>query len=224
MPISVKLANLSAEHYNFSTNNVTLHLNINSPIQITKTITLDKGILSSKKTINVTLINDLPIKVSGIYDIKIWIEAIDAIAYDDTIEKQYISPHINLPIDEMFSQYYSPILRRTENNSIDGWIIKNTTASGNVNPQYGNGLLAFNGSRGAMSRLLTQQINLKNALHPKLEFWYWHDINASIMDYTDIRLTFDAGKTYHTLTSLFKNNETDMGWKHYSFPLDSFLP
>lgn len=223
MPISVKLANLSAEHYNFSTNNVTLHLNINSPIQITKTITLDKGILSSKKTINVTLINDLPIKVSGIYDIKIWIEAIDAIAYDDTIEKQYISPHINLPIDEMFSQYYSPILRRTENNSIDGWIIKNTTASGNVNPQYGNGLLAFNGSRGAMSRLLTQQINLKNALHPKLEFWYWHDTNASIMDYTDIRLTFDAGKTYHTLTSLFKNNETDMGWKHYSFSLDSFI-
>jgi hypothetical protein len=82
-------------------------------------------------------------------------------------------------------------------------------------------MLAFTGSKGAMSHLSTRQLELRGTVLPTLEFWYFHDTVPS-EDYTDARITMDGGATYTTLISLTKYNSV-YGWQQYSLDLTPYI-
>jgi hypothetical protein len=116
-----------------------------------------------------------------------------------------------------------PIAFKSEsNNVLYQWkpIAQAMGADTVIKPQFGTGMLAFNGSLGSMATLTTQQLDLSRTVQPALSFWYFHD-TIPCEDYTDVRITVDGGTTYNTLFSLTKYNPV-YGWRQYSMDLPSY--
>jgi hypothetical protein len=90
-----------------------------------------------------------------------------------------------------------------------------------VTPDFGDGILAFNGTAGSVSRLYTKQLDLSQTVQPNLSFWYFED-TIPCLDYMDVRVTIDGGATYTTLFSLKKYNPWYSGWRQYSVDLPTF--
>ena len=211
----------------FDVDTLTIYASISGPTTIDTTIYLssDSIAIFNRKTINI--FPNLFIGIAGVYHMDAWIACgADTNYINDSISFDYTANRVSLPIDEDFENGIPLTMRIADNNTDDGWeVMYDSNATGTVIPTTGNAMIAFDGSRGAMTRLYTRQLDLSGTSEPILDFWYWHDTaaTASTMDYTDVRLTFDGGQTFTTLFSVRKNNGTDMGWTQYTYSLDSFV-
>jgi hypothetical protein len=222
--IKIAMANLGTNDYDFSTNNVMLSVEVGGAIVFTTSKALTTGLLKSGGIDTIEITNSFPIYTSGQYDIKIWLTSpVDNVIYDDTLTASYISEHIGLPIDVDFSTGIPVTEFVTEGiNSFHKWeaITQGIGADTIVQPVFGIGMLAFNGSRGAMTSFATRQMDLSRTIQPALSFWYFHDTIPS-EDYMDVRITVDGGTTYTTLYSLTKYDAV-YGWRQYSADLPPF--
>ena len=222
--VKVALQNLSKQTHDFATDSVTVSMEVTTPVQFTASVTVSTGILEEGEIDTIELTNMMPVMTPGQYDFRIWHNFGDSVIYDDTLMTTFVSSRLGLPMDETFGNGLPLSMRVADNNTDYGWeVVYDSNATGTVIPQTDNAMLAFDGSRGALTRLYTRQLDLSGTSEPILDFWYWHDTTASSMDYTDVRLTFDGGQTFTTLFSVTKNNGTDMGWTQYTYSLDSFV-
>jgi hypothetical protein len=224
VPLKIVLANTGENNYDFSTNNVTLSVEVSNAINYTFTKTLDNGVFLSGSVDTIIIDPAFPIYTPGQYDIKVWLtSAVDNIIYDDTLESVYISERLGLPIDENFNGNFPSEFITEAINSSAVWTIvsQGNGADTVVKPVFGSGMLAFTGSRGAMTHLSTRQLELRGTVLPAMEFWYFHDTIES-EDYMDVRVTADGGETYTLLLSLLKQN-TVYGWTHYAADLTPYL-
>jgi hypothetical protein len=89
-----------------------------------------------------------------------------------------------------------------------------------VVPVFGDGVLAFHGSPGAVASLYTRQLDLSQTIDPQLIFWYFHDTLPG-QDYIDVRITIDGGATFTSLITVEKQGAA-RGWKEYGISLPSF--
>ena len=211
----------------FNKDTLFAHLSITGAVTFDTVVVVTTGFMEIFDRTTVSIIKNLNITPAGIYHITAWIAcSVDTNYVNDTISFDYIANKVALPIDEDFANGIPLTMRVADNNTDDGWeVMYDSNATGTVIPQTGNAMIAFDGSRGALTRLYTRQLDLSGTSEPILDFWYWHDTAATVstMDYTDVRLTFDGGQTFTTLFSVRKNNGTDMGWKQYTYSLDSFV-
>jgi hypothetical protein len=224
VPVIVTLMNLGENDYDFSKNPLTLKLATVDPNQTgsLECITIDTGILAVRKTDTIVLTSALSVMYSGEYNMKAWLESsVDNIHYDDTISYLYTSGRIGLPIDVDFSD--SVILSTFIPDVVLGseaWTLYSDSNSP-VKPNFGNGMLRYVGNQGTMTRLLTRHLDLKGAVNPVMEFWYYHDSTASNMDksYTDVNITVNNNPV--KVLTLFRKG-TPHGWKKYSVLLDKY--
>ncbi|MBO4581934.1 MAG: hypothetical protein J5701_06595, partial [Bacteroidales bacterium] len=225
--IDVVIKSSGLDTVDFATDTTTVHVGISGAITADTTFTITTGNLAIFQSITVNAFSNLNITPAGIYHVNAWIACgADTNYVNDSISFDYIANKVSLPIDETFANGLPLTMRVADNNTNDGWtVLYDSNATGTVIPATGNAMLAFDGSRGAMTRLFTRQLDFTGTSQPVLDFWYYHDTaaTASQQDYTDVRLTFDGGETFTTLFSVRKNNGTDMGWKQYSYALDSFV-
>ena len=224
--VKVALQNLSKQTHDFSTDSVVVSMEVTTPVQFTASVTVSTGILEEGEIDTIELTNMMPVMTPGQYDFRIWHNFGDSVIYDDTLMTTFVSSRLGLPMDETFGNGMPLSMRVADNNTDYGWeVVYDSNATGTVIPVTGNAMIAFDGSRGALTRLYTRQLDLSGTSEPILDFWYWHDTaaTASTLDYTDVRLTFDGGQTFTTLFSVTKNNGTDMGWTQYTYSLDSFV-
>ena len=211
----------------FNQTALTAHLSITGAVTFDTVVTINSGSMEIFDRTTISIVKNMDITPSGIYHITAWIAcSADTNYVNDTISFDYIANKVALPMDETFENGLPLTMRVADNNTATGWeVLYDSNATGSVIPQTGNAMIAFDGSRGAMSRLYTRQLDLSGTSEPILDFWYWHDTAATVstMDYTDVRLTFDGGQTFTTLFSVRKNNGNDMGWTQYTYSLDSFV-
>jgi hypothetical protein len=224
VPLKIVLINTGEQDYDFSVNNVTLDVAVSNAIDYTIAKTLTTGMLLSGETDTIEIDPAFPVYMPGQYDIKVWLTSpVDNIVYDDTIESVYMSERLGLPISDNFSGSISSEFVVQAVNAPAIWTVvpQGTGSDTIVKPVYGTGMLAFTGSRGAMSRLATRQLEFRGTALPALEFWYFHD-TVEVDDYMDVLITTDGGTTYTILQSVLKQ-DADYGWKKYTVDLVPYI-
>ncbi|MDR2410867.1 MAG: hypothetical protein LBE13_22535, partial [Bacteroidales bacterium] len=224
LPLKTVLANMGENDYDFSLNPVTLTAEASNAINYNKSITLNSGILASGSTNTIEIDPAFPVYMPGEYNIKVWLtSSIDSIPYDDTIRSIYTSERLGLPIEEDFEGGLSTEFTVSKVNSNAIWTVisQGSGSDANVFPQSGSDMLAFTGNRGAMTRLISRQLELRGTLLPSVQFWYFHDTLES-EDYMDVFITVDGGDTYTLLTTVYKQNAV-YGWKQYTEPLTAYV-
>ncbi len=224
-PVRITIANAGFLDYDFTFQPVKFYLEVKQPRYFYKDTIISEGILDSAGTMVIELTDMLPIITAGQYDIKTWLEnPIDIVSHDDTLLTVYVSGKFGLPVDEDFNSLILPdVFKSEETIGTYKWevVSQGTGADANVVPYSGNGMLAFSGSRGSMSTLYTQQLDLSSAIQPNLSFWYFHD-TIPCDDDMDVRITVDGGNSYTTLFSIPKYDPHYYGWKEYSEDLPPF--
>jgi hypothetical protein len=222
--VKVDLENKTTADYSFSKDTLIIHYEIIDPLQTVykDSIPYTAGIAAGT-TATIELMPTLAIMYAGSYQIKVWLSSpSDNTPYYDTLRYTYISNRIALPIDEVFSSSIPADFNIQADNTPAMWqvISQGMGADSAVIPVFGNGVLSFAGSRGAMTTLSTRQMDLSQTTQPSLSFWYFHD-TIPCEDYTDVRITIDGGTIYNTLFSLTKYDPV-YGWKQYSTDLPSY--
>jgi hypothetical protein len=218
--VEVELINKGAINYDFSRDTVLFELEMIDPDNVFYSASVSFAGVLQAGTNTIELLSDLPLTRFGEYHIKIWTgSSTDKTPSKDTLHYTCIAGKVNLSIDEDFSNSIPLSFNVWGNNSSTHWTVvsEGRGADTTLKPVFGNGMLAFEGSRGATSVLATRQLDLSNTIQPSLTFWYFHDTVFS-KDYTDVRITTDEGLTYLTLFSLLKYNPV-YGWKQYSIDL-----
>ncbi len=221
-PVKIAVSNLGENDYNFATNPIEVGARIINPFGHDSVYTrrIAGGTLLSGKTDTMEVVPVIPLMYAGQYDIKAWVSSpVDNIPYDDTMHYTYLSGKIGLPVDEDFSssnlppQFISKSLVGTNT-----WMpYQPDTTIFPVKPQFGTGMLRYEGNQGVMARLNTRQLDLHGAINPRLEFWYFHDTASMDESYTDVNIVTDGVST--TLLSVSKKSST-YGWKQYTVPLN----
>jgi hypothetical protein len=219
--VQITVTNTGTLNYDFSVNPITLSVELTTPNPFNRNLLVNTGTLLSGESKLMEITNMLPIATAGLYDVKAWVNSsVDKVAFDDTITIEYLSNKYPLPIDENFSGNAIPVVFKSiaENSSYKWEAIGQ---DGTVSPTFGTGMLAFSGSRGAMTTLQTEQLDLSRAISPVLSFWYYHD-NVPCDDDMDVRLTVD-GTTYSRLFALKKYDASlTPGWYEYTMDLPAF--
>jgi hypothetical protein len=222
VPLNIKVANTGTLDYDFAANPVRFSIRVTNPEPYSLDTIISTGEIKSGEIATLTLTDMFPIIVAGKYDIKVWMDSINYITYDDTARLDYVSGKFGLPIDEDFSAGIPIAFASKGLNSYNTWeyITQGTGIDTAVLPQFGTGIIAFNGSPGSMSAFSTQQLDLSRTVKPALSFWYFHD-TIPCEDYTDVRITVDGGTSYNTLYSLTKYDAV-RGWRQYSMDLPTY--
>ena len=221
--VEITMTNTGNEDYDFSVTPITLAVEVTTPRPFYHNMLVNTGTLLAGNSMNVILTTTLPTANAGLYDVKAWLSSpLDNMIYDDTLMYYYQSEKFGLPVDATLDSYI-PDVFYLKNNTSNQWTIvsQGTGADVGIMPQEGTGMLAFSGSRGSMSSLYTNQLDLSRAIRPTLSFWYYHD-NTPCNDYTEVRLTVDGGASDTTLLSLVRYNPTYSGWKQYEINLPAF--
>ncbi len=223
-PVKVVVINTGTLDYDFAVNPVSFSIRNTTPVSFSSDTTVSTGVLLLGKADTIELTNQFPILIAGQYDIKVWLaSAIENINHDDTLLTDYTADRFGLPVDVNFSNPVLPAVLRSQGvNSPYKWeiVTQGAGADSVVKAQQGTGMLAFSGTTGAMTRLITGQLDLSQTIQPSLAFWYFHD-TIPCDDYTDVRITVDGGATYTTLYSITKYDAV-YGWRQYSADLPSF--
>jgi hypothetical protein len=226
VPVRFELQNTGVIYHDFSIDPITLHFSVAAMANIPAFDTLlliDTGSLSRKSMQVFELMNHLDVSHLSTYAITGWItNAKDTIPENDTLRTVYQNLRLWLPVDEDFSGGIPNEFNVQADNTPAQWqqITQGSGADTVVRPVFGNGMLAFSGTQGAMSTLYNSQIDLSGTVQPLLSFWYFHDTIPSI-DYTDVRITVDGGATYNNLLSITKYDAV-YGWKEYNVDLSSY--
>ncbi len=224
--IKVAVANNGYASIDFSQTPLNLTLEVSGGDTLTINTTINSGIVEMGDIDTVEITNMLDVRSGLAIDLKAYLTCAADTIYvsDDTTYTSISQTKFNLPIDEDFTNDLPNTLHVLGNNTTDSWAV--TIAKNNVTPQFGGKMLAFDGIRGAESKLYTTAIDLSNTFNPTLDFWYYHDTASNVVtgkfaDVTEVGYTTDNGLTYKSLIKLTKNNGVDMGWKKYSIALDS---
>jgi hypothetical protein len=220
--LRISLVNTGINNIDFSTENLLLNVEVTAPIPFSTQLKLNKGILLSGVKDTITLTNVLPVALSGIYDIKMWLTAAqqDDILYDDTLLYYYTTNKINLPVDEDFSSGLPQSFISASLTGNSKWqVVQGSNVNRTVTSNYGGSMLSFSGTRGSMSRLSTRQLDLAGTSQPVLEFWYAHD-TAKSSEFVEVKITLN-GTTYQTLKTVYKQ-DTMVGWKKYEIDLSRY--
>ncbi len=224
--VKIVLANLGENDYDFSVNNVRLNLQVTDAVEYSLDTVLRTGLLKTAQYDTIELTTMLPIMYAGTYDIKVWLTSnADNIPYDDTLIATFVSDRIVLPLDETFSNGFPFIEFTSTGTTHNKWevVSSGTYADTVVKPVFGSGMLAFNGTRGAIGDLSTRRLGLANTIDPILEFWYFHDTVRMIDDDNmDIYITIDGGDNFTFLQSVRKYDD-DYGWKLHLIDLSSYI-
>ena len=223
-PIRVSLSNLGDENYDFSEDSIQVGVQVNGPngYQYYDVYTIASGSLLSGTADEIEVMSNLSILTPGNYDIKAWVSSpLDQIIYDDTLYSTFVSRKIILPVDEDFSNASLPHFHSYNLLGSGKWEA-DVNPTGSVLPDYGDGVLRFEGSRGAMAIMSTLQLDLYQASNPFLEFWYYHDSTLSNGDYsyTLVNVLKDGEPT--TLLTLTTKDGNKHGWTYYRETLTQF--
>ena len=213
--IKVAVTNKGYIAIDFSATPMTITLEVSGGITATVAATINSGVLEMGETDTVEITNMLDVRNGLAFDLKAYLTcSADTInVADDTTYLSVGQQKFNLPIDETFVSGLPNTLKIIGNNSTDTWrVIGNKN---NVIPQFGGKMLAFDGTRGAESKLFTTSIDLSNTFNPILEFWYYHDTSSNVAtgkfaDGTEVVYTIDGGLTFKPLLKLYKNNGVDI--------------
>jgi hypothetical protein len=224
LPLKIVLANLGENDYDFSGDNVMLTVEASNAIDYIISKTLIDGMLLSGNTDTIEVDPHFPVYMPGQYNIKVWLtSSIDHIPYDDTVKSTYTSERLGLPVVEDFEGGLSTEFTVNSVNTSAVWTVvsQGSGVDAGVLPQSGSDMLSFTGSIGALSHLVTRQLELRGTLLPFLQFWYFHDTIAS-EDYTDVFITTDGGASYQLLKTVYKQ-DTVYGWKQYWEDLTPYM-
>jgi hypothetical protein len=219
---TVILSNVGKEEYDFSNAPVKLYMQVTQPEPFYIDRLITSGLMTPGEEMAIEMTNMFPTVVAGQYDIRVWIDSVSPIVYDDTLALDYVSGKFGLPIDEDFSHGIPIVFASQGLNTFNKWdtISQGTGMDATILPQFGTSMITFKGSPGSMTTLSTQQLDLSRTVQPALSFWYFHD-TAPCEDYTDVRITVDGGTTYNTLFSLSKYDAA-YGWRQYSMDLPAY--
>jgi hypothetical protein len=220
---TVILSNVGTEDYDFNITPVKLYMQVTQPVPFYMDTVISSDMLPIGGEFAVKLTNMFPTVIEGQYDIRIWIDSINPIVYDDTLVLDYVSGKFSLPIDEDFSSGIPIVFESKGFNSYNKWdtVSQGKGTDATVMPQFGTGMLSFGGSPGSMTRLSTQQLDLSRTVKPTLSFWYFHD-TIPCEDYTDVYITIDGNEdNYTTLFSLTKYDPV-YGWRQYNMDLPAY--
>jgi hypothetical protein len=220
---TITLSNLGTTDYDFAGNPLKLYMQVTQPVPFYLDTVMASDVLQVGGEFAVEITNMFPTVVAGQYDIRIWIDSISPIVYDDTLVLNYVSGKFSLPVDDDFSNGIPIVFASREINSHHKWESVPQgigVADTAVIPYFGTGMLTFGGSPGSMTTLSTQQLDLSRTVQPSLTFWYFHD-TVLCEDYTDVRITVDGGDNYMTLFSLTKYDAV-YGWRQYSMDLPPY--
>jgi hypothetical protein len=222
--LDLLIGNTGNQAFDFSQDNLAIHLEVTQPDPVSIDTVIQVGGLSAGENMTVRLTDVFPIIVAGTYDFTFSLAvAGDNFVEDDTLLFYYVSGRFGLPIDEHFSDNSMNVVFTSVAEAGNArWhiIAQGSGADADVVPAFGNGVLAFNGTVGSMTRLYTHQLDLSRTVQPNLAFWYFHD-TAPSQDYLDVLVTIDGGATYTSLISLHKQWYV-RGWQQYSLDLPAF--
>jgi hypothetical protein len=222
--LNLDIVNTGNSAFDFSQDSLVIYLEVQQPVVFTARTVIKTGGLSVGEKLGITMAQNFSLIVAGQYDFVVHATvAGDNIAYDDTLVYNYVSGRFGLPIDEDFSNGKMDMsLNSVAIVGNSQWTIISSGSGSDtaVVPQFGNGILAFNGSIGSMSRLYTKQLDLSRTHEPSLSFWYFHD-TLPIDDEMYVLLTIDGGETYTELSHLQKGNPV-FGWSQYNIDLPPF--
>jgi hypothetical protein len=221
MDLHLEITNTGNGSYDFSQDSLTITLRVTQPVTYAVDTVIKTGELLVGEKLEILLVEHFPVAVAGQYDFVIDIDITDDhLAYDNTLVYDYVSGRFGLPIDEYFNVGQMNItFNSVAETGNDKWriIAKGIGRDSVVEPQVGDGILAFNGSVGSLARLYTRQLDLSRTQTPSLSFWYFHD-TLPCDDYTNVMVTVDGGETYTLLTSVYKE-DTAQGWVQYDVDL-----
>ncbi|MBO4541593.1 MAG: right-handed parallel beta-helix repeat-containing protein, partial [Bacteroidales bacterium] len=183
---------------------------------------INSGIMDVMQTDTIEVTNMFDVTHVGNYSLIATIScAADTIPNNDTAYLNFDIFRSELPIDESFANGMPNTIEVWESNVANAWTVVHDSNT-NVQSQYGNSLLTFDGTRGAEAKLYVKYITLYNSYNPTLEFWYYHDTTGAIgkfADIMDVSYTIDGGESFEKLIQLRKNNGVDHGWKKYTVSL-----
>ena len=226
VPVVIKVANIGDHVFDFSSNPLTINLNVTGPedfIPLDTNITINNGTLGLFESNTFKITDSLDIYNPGLYEIVVSISHVeDTVTNNNSISSSYVNARIALPMIEDFSNGLNLDKFEYSGNTTYQWVAVSQGLGRDIAlmPDSGTQMLAFGGTRGAMTHLSTRQLQLSRTRVPKLEFWYFHDILES-EDYTDVRITVDGGGTYTSLLSLTKQGAT-YGWHYYEVDLTPY--
>ena len=224
-PVKIAIRNFGQNDYNFATDPVEIVVKITNPLgeDTTCTARIIYGRLLSNQTDTIEIVPAIPIMYAGSYEIKAYVSSpIDIFPYDDTLTYTYISGRISLPVDENFSGSNLPVEFLSEALiGTNTWTPYQPNLSFAVQPTFGTGMLRYTGTKGSLAKLSTRPLDMYGTIHPKLEFWYYHDTATSELDdsYTAIKLVVDGVPT--TVLTVYKRGNTQ-GWVSYTVDLSSY--
>jgi hypothetical protein len=223
--VQVTLINNGSIVHDFTTDPITLHLNVKSQSGVVSpydtVISVVSGKLDLFKSEEYTFSNMVDVSIADDYYLTAWItNRLDTLPLNDTIRKTYSTIKIQLPVDENFSNGIPPEFY-VKGNTSSQWIpvTEGIDADTVVKPVFGTSMLMFSGNIGAITELITGKLELQGITSPKLEFWYFHD-TVYADDYLDVNITLD-GENYITALSLLKQDAT-YGWKSYEVDLSPY--
>jgi hypothetical protein len=226
VPVQVTMINNGSVVHDFTTDPVTLHLNVKSLsgtiLPYDTVISIVSGKLDLFKSKEYIFSNMVDVSVSDDYYITVWItNQLDSLPLNDTIRKIYSTVKILLPVDENFSNGI-PAEFYVSGNTSSEWtpVTEGIGADSVVKPVFGTSMLMFTGSRGATTELTTGKLELQRMVSPILEFWYFHDTVYG-EDYLDVNVILDEA-TSITVLSLLKQ-DTTYGWKSYEVDLTTYI-
>jgi hypothetical protein len=225
LPVQISLSNLGLNDYDFTVDNVTISYEITDPRgTVYEGVTnIDTGEVLSGESIEVELMSSLSI-LGGTYSIKVWVTSmIDNFICDDTLKASYTSSKLALPIRENFSTGIPMEFVTNPSNGTDVWEWYGGSAM--IQPDSGTGMVRFSGGMGSAALLSTRQLDLYQASNPFVEFWYYHDANASNDDfsYMDVNININDNTTIHTLDKIYlRDPNGNHGWTHYKYFLNNY--
>jgi hypothetical protein len=96
-----------------------------------------------------------------------------------------------------------------------------TDSTSKLLPPSGKGMLRYVGTHGSITQLSIRQLDLHGSIDPKMEFWYYHDTTASVLDnsYTEVSIVVDG--TPITVLTLFRKGSLH-GWQQYTVDLKAY--
>ncbi|HOF17245.1 MAG TPA: hypothetical protein PLP76_10170, partial [Bacteroidales bacterium] len=208
--IVVAMANKGSLPINFADNPMTLHVDVQGIVNYQADTVISVGTMSATMKDTFVISNFLPVNLSGVYNIKVWLElSIDQLSSDDTVQSVYIIDKISIPYTVNFDTIPNGLVFQ-QMAGTSGWSVEQGAGiNPAISPSHGSGRLQFlsETGRGSMAKVTLQPFNLQGSAMPQMKFWYAHDDgNPMSRDYTDVKISIDGGYTYHTVLHLQRYN------------------
>ncbi|MBP7103087.1 MAG: T9SS type A sorting domain-containing protein [Bacteroidales bacterium] len=208
--IVVAMANKGSIPINFTNNPMTLHVDVQGIVNYQADTVISVGALSATMKDTFVISNFLPVNLSGVYNIKVWLElSIDQLSSDDTVQSVYIIDKISIPYTVNFDTIPNGLVFQ-QMAGTSGWSVEQGAGiNPAISPSHGSGRLQFlsETGRGSMAKVTLQPFNLQGSAMPQMKFWYAHDNNnAMARDYTEVKISVDGGFNYSTLLHIQRYN------------------